>query len=172
MMCKWSMVLLMLASSLAWGRLDQPHQVEELAYGEVAYLYLQGDYFAALTRAQMALERGEVDVHRADLEVLLGAMYSICLDTATPEDLSTQLKRAPIGWNGISNGLQCRSSIAKTIDALSPHAVSIDSRDLRGIISPHRECLPRLMVGKFRTEQFEVGTKADGKGMGKFKKRR
>ncbi len=70
------MVLLMLASSLAWGRLDQPHQVEELAYGEVAYLYLQGDYFAALTRAQMALERGEVDVHRADLEVLLGAMYS------------------------------------------------------------------------------------------------
>ncbi|MED5389324.1 MAG: tetratricopeptide repeat protein [Pseudomonadota bacterium] len=66
----------MLASSLAWGRLDQPHQVEELAYGEVAYLYLQGDYFAALTRAQMALERGEVDVHRADLEVLLGAMYS------------------------------------------------------------------------------------------------
>lgn len=76
MMRKWSMVLLMLASSLAWGRLDQPHQVEELAYGEVAYLYLQGDYFAALTRAQMALERGEVDVHRADLEVLLGAMYS------------------------------------------------------------------------------------------------
>ena len=75
-MLKWSGVVLLLISSLAWGRLDKPHQVQELAYGEVAYLYLQGDYFAALTRAQMALERGEVDVHRADLEVLLGAMYS------------------------------------------------------------------------------------------------
>ncbi|MBL4571372.1 MAG: tetratricopeptide repeat protein [Alcanivorax sp.] len=75
-MLKWSVMVLMLVSSLAWGRLDKPHQVQELAYGEVAYLYLQGDYFAALTRAQMALERGEVDVHRADLEVLLGAMYS------------------------------------------------------------------------------------------------
>ncbi len=75
-MLKWSVMVFMLASSLAWGRLDKPHQVQELAYGEVAYLYLQGDYFAALTRAQMALERGEVDVHRADLEVLLGAMYS------------------------------------------------------------------------------------------------
>ncbi|WP_300351698.1 tetratricopeptide repeat protein [uncultured Alcanivorax sp.] len=75
-MLKWSAMVLMLVSSLAWGRLDKPHQVQELAYGEVAYLYLQGDYFAALTRAQMALERGEVDVHRADLEVLLGAMYS------------------------------------------------------------------------------------------------
>ena len=75
-MLKWCGVVLLLISSLAWGRLDKPHQVQELAYGEVAYLYLQGDYFAALTRAQMALERGEVDVHRADLEVLLGAMYS------------------------------------------------------------------------------------------------
>jgi hypothetical protein len=75
-MLKWSAMVLVLVSSLAWGRLDQPHQVQELAYGEVAYLYLQGDYFAALTRAQMALERGEVEVHRADLEVLLGAMYS------------------------------------------------------------------------------------------------
>ena len=75
-MLKWSAMVLMLVSSLAWGRLDKPHQVQELSYGEVAYLYLQGDYFAALTRAQMALERGEVDVHRADLEVLLGAMYS------------------------------------------------------------------------------------------------
>lgn len=75
-MLKWFAMVLMLVCSLAWGRLDKPHQVQELAYGEVAYLYLQGDYFAALTRAQMALERGEVDVHRADLEVLLGAMYS------------------------------------------------------------------------------------------------
>ncbi|WP_300522255.1 tetratricopeptide repeat protein [Alcanivorax sp.] len=75
-MLKWFAMVLMLVCSLAWGRLDKPHQVQELAYGEVAYLYLQGDYFAALARAQMALERGEVDVHRADLEVLLGAMYS------------------------------------------------------------------------------------------------
>ncbi|MCG8392240.1 MAG: tetratricopeptide repeat protein [Pseudomonadales bacterium] len=69
-------VLVLLVGSTGWARLDEPHQVQELAYGEVAYLYLQGDYFAALTRAQMALERNEVQVHRADLEVLLGAMYS------------------------------------------------------------------------------------------------
>ena len=54
-MLKWSGVVLLLISSLAWGRLDKPHQVQELAYGEVAYLYLQGDYFAALTRAQICL---------------------------------------------------------------------------------------------------------------------
>ncbi|MZR63556.1 lipopolysaccharide assembly protein LapB [Alcanivorax sp. DP30] len=68
--------LSLLLASHTWGRLDQAHQVQEPAYGEVAYLYLQGEYFAALTRAQMALERGEVTHHRADLQVLLGAMYS------------------------------------------------------------------------------------------------
>ncbi|MAX57096.1 MAG: hypothetical protein CL537_16535 [Alcanivoracaceae bacterium] len=68
--------LLLLCSSLAWARLDEPHAVEEPAYGEVAYLYLQGEYFAALTRAQMALERGEVQIHKPELQVLLGAMYS------------------------------------------------------------------------------------------------
>ena len=73
---KGLVVGLLLLSSLSWARLDEPHQVQELAYGEVAYLYLKGDYFAALTRAQMALERGEVDIHKADMEVLLGAMYS------------------------------------------------------------------------------------------------
>ena len=56
---KGLVVGLLLLSSLSWARLDEPHQVQELAYGEVAYLYLKGDYFAALTRAQMALERGE-----------------------------------------------------------------------------------------------------------------
>ncbi len=68
--------LALLVVSQAWGRLDQDHRVQEPAYGEVAYLYLQGEYFAALTRAQMALERGEVKHHREDLRVLLGAMYS------------------------------------------------------------------------------------------------
>ena len=68
--------LSLLLAATAWGRLDQAHKVQEPAYGEVAYLYLQGEYFAALTRAQMALERGEVQHHRADLQVLLGAMYS------------------------------------------------------------------------------------------------
>lgn len=66
----------LLMAMQAWGRLDEEHRVQEPAYGEVAYLYLQGEYFAALTRAQMALERGEVQHHRADLQVLLGAMYS------------------------------------------------------------------------------------------------
>ncbi len=68
--------LSLLLAAQAWARLDQEHKVEDPAYGEVAYLYLQGDYFAALTRAQMALERGEVPHHRSDLQVLLGAMYS------------------------------------------------------------------------------------------------
>ncbi len=68
--------LSLLLAAQSWARLDEEHKVQEPAYGEVAYLYLQGEYFAALTRAQMALERGEVDHHRADLQVLLGAMYS------------------------------------------------------------------------------------------------
>jgi len=81
---------LLLCSSLSWARLDEPHQVQELAYGEVAYLYLKGDYFAALTRAQMALERGEVDIHKTDLEVLLGAMYSAY---GMPEDAEQVFSR-------------------------------------------------------------------------------
>ena len=96
-MLKWSAMLLLLVSTLAWGRLDQPHQVQELAYGEVAYLYLQGDYFAALTRAQMALERGEVDVHRADLEVLLGAMYSAYGMPEDAEQVFSQLLDKQVG---------------------------------------------------------------------------
>ncbi|EKF75839.1 hypothetical protein A11A3_00055 [Alcanivorax hongdengensis A-11-3] len=70
------LTLALLITSVASARLDQPERIEEPAYGEVVFYYLQGDYFAALTRAQMALERGEVHRHRDDLKVLIGAMYS------------------------------------------------------------------------------------------------
>ena len=93
---KGLVVGLLLLSSLSWARLDEPHQVQELAYGEVAYLYLKGDYFAALTRAQMALERGEVDIHKADMEVLLGAMYSAYPKTPSRFSTSCSIPRSAV----------------------------------------------------------------------------
>lgn len=68
---------------LAWllvspvqGNPERDSQWHGTAYGEVAFLARQDDYFAALTRALMAVERGEVKQHPADLQALMGEMYA------------------------------------------------------------------------------------------------
>ena len=49
--------------------------VQELAYGEVLFHFYQEDYFAALTRLLAARERGELKMHAADGELMLGGLY-------------------------------------------------------------------------------------------------
>jgi len=49
--------------------------VQDLAYGEVLYEYFQEDYFSALTRLLAAQERGELEHHGAEAELMLGGLY-------------------------------------------------------------------------------------------------
>ena len=61
--------------ALARDRDDAANVVQELAYGEVLFHFYQEDYFTALTRLLAAGERGELQVHAADGELLLGGLY-------------------------------------------------------------------------------------------------
>jgi tetratricopeptide (TPR) repeat protein len=49
--------------------------VQDLAYGEVLFEFFQEDYFSALTRLLAAQQRGELDVHGAEAELMLGGLY-------------------------------------------------------------------------------------------------
>jgi tetratricopeptide (TPR) repeat protein len=54
---------------------DKGIVVQDLAYGEVLFEFFQEDYFAALTRLLAAQERGELEVHGAEAELMLGGLY-------------------------------------------------------------------------------------------------
>jgi tetratricopeptide (TPR) repeat protein len=49
--------------------------VQDLAYGEVLFEFFQEDYFAALTRLLAAQQRGELEHHGAESELMLGGLY-------------------------------------------------------------------------------------------------
>jgi tetratricopeptide (TPR) repeat protein len=49
--------------------------VQDLAYGEVLFEFLQEDYFNALTRLLAARERNEIPHHAAESELMLGGLY-------------------------------------------------------------------------------------------------
>ena len=49
--------------------------VQDLAYGEVLFEYFQEDYFSALTRLLAAQERGELEHHGPEAELMLGGLY-------------------------------------------------------------------------------------------------
>jgi tetratricopeptide (TPR) repeat protein len=70
-------VLLALPAADAVGERDDDTGivVQDLAYGEVLFEFFQEDYFAALTRLLAAQERGELKVHGAEAELMLGGLY-------------------------------------------------------------------------------------------------
>jgi tetratricopeptide (TPR) repeat protein len=49
--------------------------VQDLAYGEVLFEFFQEDYFSALTRLLAAQQRGELEHHGAEAELMLGGLY-------------------------------------------------------------------------------------------------
>jgi hypothetical protein len=49
--------------------------VQDLAYGEVLFEFFQEDYFTALTRLLAAQQRGELEHHGAEAELMLGGLY-------------------------------------------------------------------------------------------------
>lgn len=59
----------------AFPPLDQPHYVEDFAYGEFLYDYYQQRYFAAITSVLVSQERGFFEQHQEHAELLLGSLY-------------------------------------------------------------------------------------------------
>ena len=54
---------------------DEGVVVQDLAYGEVLFEFFQEDYFSALTRLLAAQQRGELEHHGAEAELMLGGLY-------------------------------------------------------------------------------------------------
>lgn len=56
-------------------RLDKPHEVRDLAYGEFLYDYFQEKYFSAITKALIADYRDQLDHHDEQVQVLVGSLF-------------------------------------------------------------------------------------------------
>jgi tetratricopeptide (TPR) repeat protein len=54
---------------------DEGTVVQDLAYGEVLFELFQEDYFSALTRLTAAQQRGELEHHGTEAELMLGGLY-------------------------------------------------------------------------------------------------
>ena len=64
------------AADAAGARDEDPGiVVQDLAYGEVLFEFFQEDYFSALTRLLAAQQRGELEHHGAEAELMLGGLY-------------------------------------------------------------------------------------------------
>ncbi|RLP55555.1 MAG: hypothetical protein D6160_03880 [Ketobacter sp.] len=55
--------------------IDQPHAVEDLAYGDLLFDFYQQKYFSAITKILVAKERGQLDHNREHAELVLGSLY-------------------------------------------------------------------------------------------------
>lgn len=62
-------------AALPLGPIDQPHPVEDLAYGDLLFDYYQDRYFAAITKILVAQERGLLKRHSEHAQLVLGALY-------------------------------------------------------------------------------------------------
>lgn len=55
--------------------IDQPHAIEDLAYGDLLFEYYQQHYFSAITKILVAKERGLFKNNSEHAELVLGALY-------------------------------------------------------------------------------------------------
>ncbi|WP_290579458.1 tetratricopeptide repeat protein [Ketobacter sp.] len=55
--------------------IDQPHSIEDLAYGDLLFEYYQQHYFSAITKILVAKERGLFKNNSEHAELVLGALY-------------------------------------------------------------------------------------------------
>jgi len=55
--------------------IDQPHAIEDLAYGDLLYEFYQEHYFSAITKILAAKERGLFKNNSEHAELVLGALY-------------------------------------------------------------------------------------------------
>ncbi len=126
---------LMVASSIASAkaekdsvRLDNPHPVKDLAYGEFLFDYYQEKYFTAISKAMIAEKKGLIKHHKAQTQVLLGSLYvnygmldeaetifSSLLKSATAKSVRNKV------WYHLSEVYYKRGSYNKTINILQSH---------------------------------------------------
>ena len=52
-----------------------PHQVQDLAYGDVLFYFFQDDYFDSITRLLAARQLGRVPHTPEEAELLLGGLF-------------------------------------------------------------------------------------------------
>lgn len=55
--------------------IDQPHAIEDLAYGDLLFEFYQEHYFSAITKILVAKERGLFKNNSEHAELVLGALY-------------------------------------------------------------------------------------------------
>ncbi|MFC1748735.1 tetratricopeptide repeat protein [Pseudomonadota bacterium] len=66
-------ILGLLVSTL--GVADDNRSVKDLAYGPILYQFHQKNFFSAITELEAALEKGQLEHHSAEAEMLLGGLY-------------------------------------------------------------------------------------------------
>ncbi|MBT8136108.1 MAG: hypothetical protein KJO54_03735 [Gammaproteobacteria bacterium] len=94
-------LLFALVAALSWPAADAreakaPSTVQDLVYGEILFEFYQDRYFEAITRQLVAVERGELDFHAEESELLSGGMYLAYGQQNQAEDIFARLleKRA------------------------------------------------------------------------------
>jgi len=109
-------------------RLDKPHPVKDLAYGEFLFDYYQEKYFTSISKAMIAEKKGLLKHHQAQTQVLLGSLYvgygmldeaesifSSLLNSATAKSIRNKV------WFHLSEVYYKRGSYDKTINILQSH---------------------------------------------------
>ncbi len=109
-------------------RLDKPHPVKDLAYGEFLFDYYQEKYFTSISKAMIAEKRGLLKHHQAQTQVLLGSLYvgygmldeaesifSSLLKSATAKSVRNKV------WYHLSEVYYKRGTYDKTINILESH---------------------------------------------------
>lgn len=69
-----SLWLALLVASASVAADPRPHTVQDLAYGEALYDFYRHDYFAAITRIDVALQEDRLPHHRDEAELLKGGL--------------------------------------------------------------------------------------------------
>ncbi|OUS31893.1 hypothetical protein A9Q99_02015 [Gammaproteobacteria bacterium 45_16_T64] len=106
-------------------RLDKPHPVKDLAYGEFLFDYYQEKYFTSISKAMIADKRGLLKHHEAQTQVLLGSLYvgygmlgeaegifNNLLENATAKTIRDKV------WYHLAEVYYKRSNYDKTIEIL------------------------------------------------------
>ena len=109
-------------------RLDKPHPVKDLAYGEFLFDYYQEKYFTSISKAMIAEKKGLLKHHQAQTQVLLGSLYvgygmldeaesifNSLLKSATAKSVRNKV------WYHLSEVYYKRGSYDKTINILQSH---------------------------------------------------
>lgn len=156
-------------------RLDKPHPVKDLAYGEFLFDYYQEKYFTSISKAMIAEKRGLLTHHNAQTQVLLGSLYvdygmldeaekifSNLLDSATAETIRNKV------WFHLSNVYYKRGSYKKAINILQSHIKNPDSALANEIELLLAQCL--IAEGDLKEALVHLDNIKSKKGFSQFAK--